>query len=597
MVKEEYLEVYRHSLAHILAKAVMEIFGKENVQIAIGPQIADGFYYDFILPRTVTKEDYKTIENKMTEILKRKEDFTVKEVSKEEALKLFADQKFKVELIGDLPEGEKITVYNTGDDFYDLCRGPHVPNSQELLSASFEIKSVSGAYWRGDEHRDMLQRIYVYAFPDKQQLKEHKKLIQEALERDHKKIGPALDLFMFDETAPGMPYWLPRGWKMFNALLDYWRGIHDKKGYEEIAAPVVNSTVLWKTSGHWAHYKNNMFLMYNEDADDDTDPDDIFKFALKPMNCPNAMMVYKRKQHSYKDLPIRYNETDLVHRKEKSGQLNGLFRVQLFRQDDCHLFVTEDQIGSEIKNIMSIANDIYNTFGLTYRVELSTRPDDFMGDINVWNKAKESLKNVLNEMFGEGGYEINEGDGAFYGPKIDLKMKDCLGREWQTGTIQLDFQLPKNFELKYVAADGSMKQPVVLHRAIFGSFERFFGIITENFKGAFPFWLSPYQVGIVPILPEHNEYAKEVADLLDKAGVRVEANYSDNNMNSKIKTFKNFKDPYIIVIGDKEVAERTVSINIRGTNKKLNNVPLDKFIEMCKKMNETHCLDVIDTLE
>ncbi len=597
MVKEEYLEVYRHSLAHILAKAVMEIFGKENVQIAIGPQIADGFYYDFILPRTVTKEDYKTIENKMTEILKRKEDFTVKEVSKEEALKLFADQKFKVELINDLPEGEKITVYNTGDDFYDLCRGPHVPNSQELLSASFEIKSVSGAYWRGDEHRDMLQRIYVYAFPDKQQLKEHKKLIQEALERDHKKIGPALDLFMFDETAPGMPYWLPRGWKMFNALLDYWRGIHDKKGYEEIAAPVVNSTVLWKTSGHWAHYKNNMFLMYNEDADDDTDPDDIFKFALKPMNCPNAMMVYKRKQHSYKDLPIRYNETDLVHRKEKSGQLNGLFRVQLFRQDDCHLFVTEDQIGSEIKNIMSIANDIYNTFGLTYRVELSTRPDDFMGDINVWNKAEESLKNVLNEMFGEGGYEINEGDGAFYGPKIDLKMKDCLGREWQTGTIQLDFQLPKNFELKYVAADGSMKQPVVLHRAIFGSFERFFGIITENFKGAFPFWLSPYQVGIVPILPEHNEYAKEVADLLDKAGVRVEANYSDNNMNSKIKTFKNFKDPYIIVIGDKEVAERTVSINIRGTNKKLNNVPLDKFIEMCKKMNETHCLDVIDTLE
>ncbi len=597
MVKEEYLEVYRHSLAHILAKAVMEIFGKENVQIAIGPQIADGFYYDFILPRTVTKEDYKTIENKMTEILKRKEDFTGKEVSKEEALKLFADQKFKVELINDLPEGEKITVYNTGDDFYDLCRGPHVPNAQELLSASFEIKSVSGAYWRGDEHRDMLQRIYVYAFPDKQQLKEHKKLIQEALERDHKKIGPALDLFMFDETAPGMPYWLPRGWKMFNALLDYWRGIHDKKGYEEIAAPVVNSTVLWKTSGHWAHYKNNMFLMYNEEADDNTDPDDIFKFALKPMNCPNAMMVYRRKQHSYKDLPIRYNETDLVHRKEKSGQLNGLFRVQLFRQDDCHLFVTEDQIGSEIKNIMSIANDIYNTFGLTYRVELSTRPEDFMGDINVWNKAEESLKNVLNEMFGEGGYEINEGDGAFYGPKIDLKMKDCLGREWQTGTIQLDFQLPKNFELKYVAADGSMKQPVVLHRAIFGSFERFFGIITENFKGAFPFWLSPYQVGVVPILPEHNEYAKEVADLLDKAGVRVEANYSDNNMNSKIKTFKNYKDPYIIVIGDKEVAERTVSINIRGTNKKLNNVPLDKFIEMCKQMNETHCLDVIDTID
>ena len=597
MVKEEYLDVYRHSLAHILAKAVMEIFGKENVQIAIGPQIADGFYYDFILPRTVTKDDYKTIENKMTEILKRKEDFTERVVSKEEALKLFKDQKFKVELINDLPEGETITVYNTGEDFLDLCRGPHVPNSQELLSASFEIKSVSGAYWRGDEHREMLQRIYVYAFPDKQQLKEHKKLIMEALERDHKKLGPALDLFMFDETAPGMPYWLPRGWKMFNTLLDYWRGIHERKGYQEISAPVVNSTVLWKTSGHWAHYRDNMFLMYNEDAGEDTDPDDIFKFALKPMNCPNAMMVYKRKQHSYKDLPIRYNETDLVHRKEKSGQLNGLFRVQLFRQDDCHLFVMEEQIGSEIKNIMSIANDIYKTFGLTYRVELSTRPDDFMGDINVWNEAEKNLKNVLNEMFGEGGYEINEGDGAFYGPKIDLKMKDCLGREWQTGTIQLDFQLPKNFGLKYVAADGSMKQPVVLHRAIFGSLERFFGIIIENFKGAFPFWLSPYQVGVVPILPAHNDYAKEVADLLDKAGIRVEADYTDNNMNSKIKTFKNFKDPYIIVIGDKEVAERTVSINIRGTNKKLNNVPLDTFIEMCKKMNEEHSLELIDSLD
>jgi threonyl-tRNA synthetase len=330
-------------------------------------------------------------------------------------------------------------------------------------------------------------------------------------------------------------------------------------------------------------------VIYNREQDD--------TMAAKPMNCPNAMMTYKRTNHSYKELPIRYSEYDVLHRKEKSGQMNGLFRVQEFRQDDDHTFVMESQIKEEIADVISIADEIYKTFGVTYRAELSTRPEDFMGDINVWNKAEESLKNVLNEMFGEGGYEINEGDGAFYGPKIDLKMKDCLGREWQTGTIQLDFQLPKNFELKYVAADGSMKQPVVLHRAIFGSFERFFGIITENFKGAFPFWLSPYQVGVVPILPEHNEYAKEVADLLDKAGVRVEANYSDNNMNSKIKTFKNYKDPYIIVIGDKEVAERTVSINIRGTNKKLNNVPLEKFIEMCKQMNETHCLDVIDTLE
>lgn len=597
MVKEEYLDKYRHSLAHILAKAVMEIFGKENVQLAIGPQISDGFYYDFLLPRNITADDFSTIEAKMTEILKRREDFTEKEITREEGLEMFKDQKFKVELINDLPEDERLTVYYTGDDFVDLCRGPHVPNSQDLLGASFKIKSVSGAYWRGDEHRDMLQRIYVYAFPEKDQLKEHLRMIQEALERDHKKIGPQLELFMFDETAPGMPYFLPRGWKMFNALVDYWRDIHDRRGYLEISAPVVNSTQLWKTSGHWAHYKENMFLIVNEDADENTDPDDIFKFALKPMNCPNAMTVFKRTAHSYKDLPIRYNETDVIHRKEKSGQLNGLFRVQMFRQDDCHLFVTEEQIGSEIKNIMEIVNMIYKDFGLTYTAELSTRPEDFMGDIEVWNQAEASLKATLNEIFGEGGYEVNEGDGAFYGPKIDLKMKDCLGREWQTGTIQLDFQLPKNFQLKYMDKDGIQKQPVVLHRAIFGSLERFIGIITENFKGAFPFWLHPYQVALVPIRVQHNEYAKEVEELLRDNGIRVEADYEDANMKEKIKKFKTFKDPYIVVLGDREAEERTVSINIRGGNRQLQNVPLDTFIAMCKKMNKEHSLELIDSLE
>ncbi|MCR5216576.1 MAG: threonine--tRNA ligase [Lachnospiraceae bacterium] len=597
MVKEEYLDKYRHSLAHILAKAVMEIFGKENVQLAIGPQISDGFYYDFLLPRNITADDFSTIEAKMTEILKRREAFTEKEITREEGLEMFKDQKFKVELINDLPEDERLTVYYTGDDFVDLCRGPHVPNSQDLLGASFKIKSVSGAYWRGDEHRDMLQRIYVYAFPEKDQLKEHLHMIQEALERDHKKIGPQLELFMFDETAPGMPYFLPRGWKMFNALVDYWRDIHDRRGYLEISAPVVNSTQLWKTSGHWAHYKENMFLIVNEDADENTDPDDIFKFALKPMNCPNAMTVFKRTAHSYKDLPIRYNETDVIHRKEKSGQLNGLFRVQMFRQDDCHIFVTEEQIGSEIKNIMEIVNMIYKDFGLTYTAELSTRPEDFMGDIEVWNQAEASLKATLNEIFGEGGYEVNEGDGAFYGPKIDLKMKDCLGREWQTGTIQLDFQLPKNFQLKYMDKDGIQKQPVVLHRAIFGSLERFIGIITENFKGAFPFWLHPYQVALVPIRVQHNEYAKEVEELLRDNGIRVEADYEDANMKEKIKKFKTFKDPYIVVLGDREAEERTVSINIRGGNRQLQNVPLDTFIAMCKKMNKEHSLELIDSLE
>ncbi len=609
MEKEQFLEVYRHSLAHILAKAVMEIFGKENVQIAIGPQIDDGFYYDFELPRAVTTDDYKVIEDKMREILKRREDFVRKEVSKEEALEIFKNQRFKVELINDLPDGETITTYNTGDDFIDLCRGPHVDNAQELMNTAFQIKSVSAAYWRGDEKRDHLQRIYVYAFPDKNQLKEHIKLIKEALERDHKKIGAELDLFMFNETAPGMPYWLPRGWKMYQKLLKYSREIQAKHNYQEISAPLINNKKLWLISGHWAHYVNNMFLVPGvtdgTSATDTVSSDNTAAFSIetqdtmaaKPMNCPNAMMEYKRTNHSYKELPIRYSEYDVLHRKEKSGQMNGLFRVQEFRQDDDHTFVTEDQIKDEIMDIISIADEIYKTFGVTYRAEFSTRPEDFMGDIEVWNKAEANLKEILDAKYGEGGYEINEGDGAFYGPKIDLQIKDALGREWQCGTVQLDFQLPHNFELTYQDKDGTLKQPVVLHRAIYGSLERFIGIIIENFKGAFPFWLSPYQVGIVPIREEHNEYAKKVANTLTANHIDVEVDYSDANMKEKIKKFKNYKDPYILVIGDKEAAEGTVSINVRGSNKQIQNVPLDKFVEVCNKMNLEHTLELIDNIE
>ena len=587
MDKEKYLEVYRHSLAHILAKAVIELYGKD-VQYAIGPQISDGFYYDFRLPEGVTiqESDFKKIEDKMREIIKRREDWTCKEVSKQEALDIFKGQKYKTEIIKDLADDEKITIYYTGDDYVDLCRGPHVDNSQELMSAAFEIRSVSGAYWRGDEHNDSLTRIYAYAFPDKQQLKEHKALIREAKERDHKKLGPQLDLFMFDETAPGMPYWLPRGWKVFNALLDFWRGIHEEHGYQEISGPVVSKKELWVTSGHWAHYQDGMFVIPGED-DNDT-------YALKPMNCPNAIKVYMNKARSYRELPLRINQVDVIHRKEKSGELNGLFRVQMFRQDDAHTLVTEDQIASEIKDIMDIATEIYGTFGLTYKAELSTRPDDYMGDIEVWNKAEADLKDILEKTYGAGNYEINEGDGAFYGPKIDLKMKDALGREWQMGTIQLDFQLPLNFDMKYTAADSSLKRPVMIHRAIFGSMERFIGILIENFKGAFPFWLSPYQVGIVPIREEHNEYAKEVASLLRKNHIRVEADYSEANMKNKIKTFKNYKDPYILVLGDKEKENRTVSINLRGSNKQLNDVPLDVFLDMCDQMVEEHSLDLLD---
>lgn len=590
MEKEEFLKVYRHSMAHILAKAVIEIFGKDNVQYAIGPEIADGMYYDFLLPRGISEDDFQAIEDKMREIIKRREDWTVAQVSKEEALSIFKDQKFKVELINDMPEDEIITTYKTGDDFIDLCRGPHIANSQELMNVAFQIKSVSGSYWKGDEHRDQLQRIYVYVFPDKKQLKEHLQLIKEAMERDHKKLGPQLDLFMFDETAPGMPYWLPRGWKVFNTLLDWWRCIHEVHGYQEISAPIINSKKLWLISGHWAHYVNNMFIVPGKDGDiqaEDTR-------AAKPMNCPNAMMTYKRKVHSYRDLPIRYSETDVVHRREKTGQLNGLFRVQMFRQDDDHTFVMESQIENEIDDILSIADKIYSTLGLTYRAELSTRPDDFMGDIELWNEAEASLKKILDKKYGEGNYEINEGDGAFYGPKIDLQIKDALGREWQCGTVQLDFQLPRNFGLTYTASDNTEKIPVVLHRAIFGSLERFIGILIENFKGAFPFWLSPYQVGIVPIHEEHNEYAKKVADKLVSNRIRIEADYSDKNMKEKIKYFKTYKIPYTIVLGDKEAENETVSINMRGSNKQINNVPLKDFIEMCNYMNREHTLDLVD---
>lgn len=590
MEREEFLKVYRHSMAHILAKAVIEIFGKDNVQYAIGPEIADGMYYDFLLPRGISEDDFQAIEDKMREIIKRREDWTVAQVSKEEALGIFKDQKFKVELINDMPEDEIITTYKTGDDFIDLCRGPHIANSQELMNVAFQIKSVSGSYWKGDEHRDQLQRIYVYVFPDKKQLKEHLQLIKEAMERDHKKLGPQLDLFMFDETAPGMPYWLPRGWKVFNTLLDWWRCIHEVHGYQEISAPIINSKKLWLISGHWAHYVNNMFIVPGKDGDiqaEDTR-------AAKPMNCPNAMMTYKRKVHSYRDLPIRYSETDVVHRREKTGQLNGLFRVQMFRQDDDHTFVMESQIENEIDDILSIADKIYSTLGLTYRAELSTRPDDFMGDIELWNEAEASLKKILDKKYGEGNYEINEGDGAFYGPKIDLQIKDALGREWQCGTVQLDFQLPRNFGLTYTASDNTEKIPVVLHRAIFGSLERFIGILIENFKGAFPFWLSPYQVGIVPIHEEHNEYAKKVADKLVSNRIRIEADYSDKNMKEKIKYFKTYKTPYTIVLGDKEAENETVSINMRGSNKQINNVPLKDFIEMCNYMNREHTLDLVD---
>ncbi len=582
MDKEFFLANYRHSMAHILAKAVIELWGKD-VQYAIGPQVDDGFYYDFKLDHNIGKDDYAAIENKMREILKRKEAWTRKEVSRAEALELFKGQKYKEEIISDLPEDATISIYWTGDDFVDLCRGPHVESSQELLSVAFQIKFASGSYWRGDEHNDQLQRVYVYAFPDKKQLKDHLDMIREAMERDHKKLGSELELFMFHETAPGMPYWLPKGWNLFNALLSYWRGEHLPHGYQEISAPVLNEKQLWVTSGHWAHYQNGMFIA---PVDENT------TFAIKPMNCPNSINVFRSRGRSYRELPLRYSQVDVIHRREKSGELNGLFRVQEFHQDDAHIFLAEEQIEEEIADIMDIAKSIYATFGLTYTAELSTRPDDFMGDIALWDKAEASLKKILDNKFGEDGYEINEGDGAFYGPKIDLGMRDCLGRQWQMGTIQLDFQLPLNFGLKYVAPDGSLKQPVMIHRAIFGSFERFIGILIEHFKGQFPFWLSPVQVGIVPIRPEHNAYAKKLADLLLENGIRFEADYSDQNMKNKIKKFKTERIPYVLVVGDKEAENETVAVNIRGVKDNAFGVPAASFLAAALAQNKAHTLEL-----
>lgn len=626
MEREEFLGLYRHSMAHVLAKAVIELYGKETMY-GIGPQIEDGAYYDFVLPegKTITEADYKTIEDKMKEIIKRREDWTRKEVTKEEAREIFKNNKFKLELIDEMPEDEVMTVYYTGEDYVDLCRGPHVSNSQELMSVCYKVHSCSSAYWRGDAKRDHMQRVYFYAYPDKVQLKEHIKMIEEARERDHKKLGAQLELFHFDETAPGMPYWEPRGWQMYQSLLTYSRNLQRAHGYTEISAPLINNKKLWLISGHWAHYLNNMFIVpgidgyapadmniadLNETLDEDSEQvtaelakdtpvynrEAVDTMAAKPMNCPNAMMMFKRKTRSYKDLPIRYSEYDVLHRKEKSGQMNGLFRVQEFRQDDDHTFVMESQIKEEIADIISIADEIYKTFGVTYRAEFSTRPDDYMGDLEVWNRAEAALKEILDEKYGEDGYEINEGDGAFYGPKIDLQIKDALGREWQCGTIQLDFQLPHNFGLTYTNPEGNLEMPVVIHRAIYGSLERFIGIIIENFNGNFPFWLCPYQVAVVPITPENNDYAKKVADTLEAAGIRVEADYTDKNMRSKIKKFKPYRDPYILVLGAKEAEENTVSINVRGSNKQIQNVPLDRFVEICKQMNKEHTLELVQEM-
>ena len=543
---------YRHTTSHIMAQAIKRLF--PSAKLAIGPSIENGFYYDIDMDRNFTPDDLEAIEKEMAKIVS--EDLAIErfELPREEAIRLMEEKEepYKVELIKDLPEDAVISFYRQGE-YVDLCAGPHLMSTG--LVKAFKLTSSSGAYWRGDEHNKMLQRIYGTSFPKKADLDHHLEMIEEAKKRDHRKLGKELELFFFDETAPGMAYWLPKGFTMLNTLIEFWRKEHKKYGYQEFSGPQLNSSELWKISGHWDHYKEDMFVLTDADGKEQ---------ALKPMNCPNSIKVYQSKLRSYKDLPLRFNDVDVIHRNEKSGQLNGLFRVRMFRQDDSHNYVTEEQIGSEIKNILEIAKDLYSVFGLEYILTLSTRPDDFMGEIETWNKAEADLKAVLNEICGENNYRINEGDGAFYGPKIDIKMKDCLGREWQMGTAQLDFQLPQRFNLTYIDEDGNKKTPVMIHRALFGSFERFIGIITEHFAGAFPTWLTPVQVKILPISAEkHMEYAKKLQVELDEKGFRVEVDERNEKIGYKIREAQMQKIPYMLVLGDKEIESGSVGVRSR----------------------------------
>ena len=562
--------MFWHTTSHILAQAVKRLF--PEAKLAIGPSIENGFYYDFDVEKPFSEEDLAKIEEEMKKIIKEDLELERFELPREEALKFMEEkgEPYKVELINDLPEGEVISFYKQGD-FTDLCRGPHVPSTGVIKAV--KLLTSSGAYWRGDEKNKMLQRIYGISFPKASELEEYLNMLEEAKKRDHRKLGKELDLFFFDETAPGMAYWMPKGFKMMNILIDLWRKEHEKRGYLEFSGPQLNSSELWKTSGHWDHYKEDMFVLTDSDGKEQ---------ALKPMNCPNAIKIFDSKLRSYKELPLRFNDIDVIHRNEKSGQLNGLFRVRMFRQDDAHNFITQDQIGSEIKDIIEIAKYLYGIFGLDFELTLSTRPDDFMGDIELWNEAEANLRSVLDELCGENQYRINEGDGAFYGPKIDIKMKDCLGREWQMGTVQVDFQLPLRFNLSYIDSNGDKKVPILIHRALFGSFERFIGIITEHFAGAFPVWLAPVQVKVLPISDNQKAYAEEVVARLAKEGFRVELDDRQEKIGYKIREAQLSKVPYMLILGEKEVEAGAVGVRARKEGD-IGAMPIDDFVAKIKE--------------
>lgn len=539
-------KAYWHTTSHIMAQAIKRLY--PEIKLAIGPSIDNGYYYDFDTEVAFTPEMLEAIEKEMKKIIK--EDIKIErfELPRNEALDLVKDEPYKVELINDLPEGETISFYKQGD-FTDLCAGPHLTSTGKVKAV--KLLSSSGAYWRGNEKNKMLQRIYGISFPKSSELEEYVNMLEEAKKRDHKKLGKQLELFMIAPEGPGFPFFLPKGMALRNVLEDFWRKIHVKNGYQEIKTPVILNEQLWHTSGHWDHYKENMYTTKIDDVD----------FGVKPMNCPGGMLVYKNSLHSYRDLPIRMGELGLVHRHEKSGELNGLFRVRCFTQDDAHIFCTPEQIESEIVRLMKLINKVYSIFGFEYTVELSTRPENSMGAEEDWNMAESALKKALEH---EGvQYVINEGDGAFYGPKIDFHIKDCLGREWQCGTIQLDFQMPERFDLTYIGEDGEKHRPVMLHRVIFGSIERFIGILIEHFAGAFPVWLAPVQVKILPIADAHKEYSNELKRKLEELNIRVEIDERQEKIGYKIREAQLQKVPYMLIIGDKEIETNNVGVRSR----------------------------------
>jgi len=561
---EEYRKTYWHTCSHVLAQAVKRLY--PEVKLAIGPSIDKGFYYDMDSPFPFTPEIMEKIEAEMRKICKEKLKLERFELSREEAIKFMEEKEepYKVELINDLPEDAVISFYKQGE-FVDLCAGPHLDSTGRIKGNALKLTACNSAYWRGDSNRQTLQRIYGVAFPKKDELDEYLQRIEEAKRRDHRKLGKELGLFMLRDEGPGFPFFLPKGMVLRNALIDYWREVHKRYGYVEVSTPMMMNRGLWEKSGHWGHYKNNMYTTVIDDVD----------FAIKPMNCPGGMLVYQSEPHSYRDLPLRVGELGLVHRHELSGALHGLFRVRCFTQDDAHIFMTWDQMKDEIKNVVKLFDEVYSVFGLSYQIEVSTMPEDHMGDEKDWDFATETLKAAVEEM-GK-SYIINEGDGAFYGPKLDFHLADSLGRTWQCGTIQLDMQLPERFELEYVGEDGGKHRPVMIHRVVLGSIERFIGVITEHFAGAFPVWLSPVQVKVMPITDRTADYAKAVAEKLNDAGIRVETDLRNEKIGYKIREAQMHKLPYMLVVGDREAEAGAVAVRTR-TGEDLGAMPLEDFI-------------------